>query len=62
MVMAADAGVNVAFGERAQIDCAHLAVWVVEIATRRIVRKPCKACQEMASVARRVAASDRLAS
>jgi hypothetical protein len=62
MVMAADARANAAFGEQAQLDCAHLAVWVVEVATRRIVRKPCKACQEVANVARRPAAAERLAS
>ena len=62
MVMAPDATTGAAFGERAQIECQHLTVWVVEIATRRIVRKPCKACQEAAAPARRSAAPGRLAS
>jgi len=62
MVMAADADVNAAFGEQRQANCDHLAVWVVEIATRRIVRKPCKACQDAATAHSRPMVPDRLAS
>ena len=62
MVMAADADINAAFGGQAQIDCEHLAVWVVEIATRRIVRKPCKACQDTATATPRPMVPNRLAS
>ncbi len=62
MAMAADADINAAFGEQAQIDCEHMAVWVVETATRRIVRKPCKACTETEARPHPVAAPGRLAS
>ncbi len=62
MAMAANAGINPALGGQAGIECQHSAVWVVEVSTRRIVRKPCEACEEATSLARRASSSDRLAS